>query len=407
MKIGTGFSNLADARDCGQQVAEQAAGDGVLQSPSIVMAFCGGALDPTEFFGGLRSGFGSQVPIVGGSAVGVITNEQLDYTGRSAAALAVQSDTLDFQWNAVDQLDADEKIAGVRLGRALAADTAAGFVLVFYDSVKIPAGPASPPVLNASAPLIAGLESALPAGTMVFGAGLVGDYGFGPTVQFCGAVAGSQRAVGVRFNAGIVPRYRIMHGCTPLDGIYRTVTRAEGACIYELDGRPIVPLIDELYGDLDWRSKTPVDLLTIGIYRGEKFSGIEEGKYVNRLIAGILPDEQGIALFEPDIREGTEVQFMLRDARRMIQSAASNSAALMEEIHAEGRKARFGLYIDCAGRTAGYSKTAREEAAEVQRALNQWDCPLLGFYSGVEIAPFLGKSRGLDWTGVLLLFIEE
>jgi len=32
---------------------------------------------------------------------------------------------------------------------------------------------------------------------------------------------------------------------------------------------------------------------------------------------------------------------------------------------------------------------------------------LLGFYSGVEIAPFLGRSRGLDWTGVLLLFVED
>ena len=29
--------------------------------------------------------------------------------------------------------------------------------------------------------------------------------------------------------------------------------------------------------------------------------------------------------------------------------------------------------------------------------------PLLGFYSGVEIAPFEGYSRPLDWTGVLAL----
>ena len=31
--------------------------------------------------------------------------------------------------------------------------------------------------------------------------------------------------------------------------------------------------------------------------------------------------------------------------------------------------------------------------------------PLLGFYSGVEIAPFSGGySRPLDWTGVLTIF---
>jgi len=38
--------------------------------------------------------------------------------------------------------------------------------------------------------------------------------------------------------------------------------------------------------------------------------------------------------------------------------------------------------------------------------LNQYETPLLGFYSGVEIAPFLQKSRGLDWTGVLMVLAE-
>ncbi|GBC61040.1 hypothetical protein DENIS_2000 [Desulfonema ishimotonii] len=34
------------------------------------------------------------------------------------------------------------------------------------------------------------------------------------------------------------------------------------------------------------------------------------------------------------------------------------------------------------------------------------DMPLLGFYSGVEVAPLLGKTRGLDWTGVLLVLAK-
>ena len=33
--------------------------------------------------------------------------------------------------------------------------------------------------------------------------------------------------------------------------------------------------------------------------------------------------------------------------------------------------------------------------------------PLLGFYSGVEIAPFGSYSRPLDWTGVLTLLTQE
>jgi hypothetical protein len=48
-----------------------------------------------------------------------------------------------------------------------------------------------------------------------------------------------------------------------------------------------------------------------------------------------------------------------------------------------------------------------EEAAEVQQAFSRHGCPLFGFYSGVEVAPFLNKSRGLDWTGVLVVIAEE
>ena len=66
----------------------------------------------------------------------------------------------------------------------------------------------------------------------------------------------------------------------------------------------------------------------------------------------------------------------------------------------------MGIYINCAGRAAEYLQTDIEEASEVQKTFNRHDIPLLGFYSGVEIAPLLHKSRGLDWTGVLMVLAE-
>jgi small ligand-binding sensory domain FIST len=66
-----------------------------------------------------------------------------------------------------------------------------------------------------------------------------------------------------------------------------------------------------------------------------------------------------------------------------------------------GKTARLGLYIDCAGRASVMSGAATEEAELVMRELAP-DFPTMGFYSGVEIAPFAGDySRPLDWTGVL------
>jgi len=159
-----------------------------------------------------------------------------------------------------------------------------------------------------------------------------------------------------------------MHGCTPKDGVYHTVTKSDGACIFEVDGRPVVELINEMYGNEEWREQTPVRRLSLGVNYGEKFGEMHESNFVNRLIGGVLPGDVGIALFEPDLED------------------------------------LFGLYIDCAGRAASESDTLAEEAGEVAAVFKQHEVPLLGFYTGVEIAPLLGESRGLDWTGVLMLF---
>ena len=106
--------------------------------------------------------------------------------------------------------------------------------------------------------------------------------------------------------------------------------------------KPIVDMIDEFYGNQRWRHRHPVDLLTIGINYGRRFEEPEEANYVNRLITGALPDGKGIAIFEPDLETGTEIQFMLRDSARMIESARRNSLELMEQIKADGKKAILG-----------------------------------------------------------------
>jgi small ligand-binding sensory domain FIST len=241
----------------------------------------------------------------------------------------------------------------------------------------------------------------------IIGAGVLGDYGFGPTTQFCGASVEHQHAVGAFLSGEITPYFRIMHGCVPMDGSYHTITRINGPEIYELDGHPIVPLIDAMYGAQEWQKQMPVQRLSIGVNMGERYGDFQEEQYVNRLITGVLPEQKGIVIFEPDLEEGMEIQFMLRDSDAMITSARENSAALMEQIITTGSKPGFGFYIDCAGRSAGFSKTLTEEASEVIEVCNQYHIPLLGFYSGVEVAPLLGKSRGLDWTGVLLVIAEE
>jgi len=407
MSVGIGYCNRKDAFVSGKTVAEIALEKGNINRPDIVFAFCSGQLDHDEFFGGLQSVLGNEVPITGGSAVGIITNDAVSYEGYPSGAAAVQSDTLRYSVAAVGDLDKGEEPAGRKLAAALSNKRDAKLLLVFYDSIKTPATDDIPPTLNASSPLIEGIEQELRSNTPIIGAGLIGDYALTSTKQFCGSYVDTQGVVGVMLEGDFKPYFRIMHGCTPLDGVHHTITKMEGSIIYELDGKPIVEMIDDLYGNQDWRHQHPVDLLTIGRYLGERFEEPQEAHYTNRLITGVLPNGEGVGIFEPDFDPGTEIQFMLRDTAKMIESANKNSAELMEQIKADGAKPLFGMYIDCAGRAATYLHTTIEEAAEVQEVFNHYNTPLLGFYSGVEIAPLLEKSRGLDWTGVLLVLAEE
>lgn len=406
MKAGIGFCNDPNAIESGKRIAAQALSDGNIDKPDLVLAFSSGRLDAERFFEGLRTVVGPEVPIIGGSAVGIITNDELSYEGRPAGAAALKLDEVTRRFACANELDHDEYGAGRSLGEQLSDGMEGRLLLIFYDSVKTPPINGSPPVINASPVLLRGIEEALGVSLPIVGGGVLGDYEFSPTRQFCGSFVDRQSMVGALFGGGIEPYVQIMHGCTPKDGIYHTITRVEGPVIYELDGNPIVEMIDDLYGDRGWRGQRPVKRLAIGVNHGDRYGELHEDNIVTRLFTGVLPGGDGVVLFEPDLEEGMEILFMLRDGRTMIESARCNSAGLMKRIHQAGKTPWLALYIDCAGRTADHSETLTEEAGEVQAVLNQYRVPLLGFYSGVEVAPLLGRSRGLDWTGVLLVLTK-
>jgi hypothetical protein len=406
MKVGIGCHNVKDSFVNGTKVAEKAIHIGDIEKPSLALAFCGGQVDCQRFFEGVQSVLGTSVPIIGGSAIGVITNDVISYEGYPAGIVVFQFDTVHFGWASAGDLHLGEKKAGSMLAKELASGRDGKLLLVFYDSVKSQSTAASPLIMNASPPLIQGIEESFGRGQPIIGAGLLGDYDFNHAHQFLGHRVDRHAVAGCQLGGAFTPYHRIMHGCTLKDGVYHTITRMAGPVIYELDGEPIVGMIDEIYDNPDWRRQMPVKRLTIGVNYGERYGPFRESDYLNRLIAGVLPDGEGIVLFEPDLNEGMEIQFMLRDPDEMLESTGRNSIELLRQITTDGKLPVLGLYIDCAGRAASFSDTLTEEASNIQKACNKYGIPLLGIYSGVEIAPLLGRNRGLDWTGVFLVLAK-
>lgn len=406
MKAGTGYSNKKDAFEAGREAAVYAMQSQGIDRADLVLAFRRGYLDHNEYFKGIKSVTGNSAPIIGGSAVGVITNNDLSYKEYASGVLIINSNDLIRKVLSVGDIDKDMEKSGEQLGDALEMEGDGKLFLLFYDSIKTPPKDDIPPVLNSSSLLLKGIGKHSRKKIPIVGAGLLGDYTFDFSRQFYGADVGCQKAVGVLLGGNFNAYTRITHGCTPLDGVYYKITRIDGSIIYELDGKPITEVIDDMYGDNSWRGQYPVKLLTVGVNYGERYDLSEESTCVNRLILGALPNGEGISLFESDLENGALIRFMVRDTDEMMNSARINAEGIMSDITARGERPVFGLYIDCAGRTAEYQNILSEEAAIIQEVFNRYGVQLFGFYSGVEIAPVGEVSKGLDWTGVLLVFSE-
>jgi diguanylate cyclase (GGDEF)-like protein len=142
--------------------------------------------------------------------------------------------------------------------------------------------------------------------------------------------------------------------------------------------------------------------LLFGINYGERWGEYEEDNYASRLCFGIDRERGGIIMFESDMVEGTEFQIMFRTFD--LEYMKPKFASLFDRLN--GRKPVFAMYIDCAGRCAGYGGTDLEDALVLQQVVGN-RVPVLGIYTGVEIASIAGRPRGLDWTGVFCLFSQD
>ncbi len=388
----------AFARDVGAQAAVQSCATQLASQPSdLLIALVGGKHPPEGVLAALRAAFGD-IPVVGGSAAGIIATAGFGYTGFELGLIGLAGADIVPRVIVNHDLLAGERQAGIALGEATRAASHDGAaVLLLFDSVA----ETTPLRLHPASLLVEGFSEGLDDRVLhLVGGGLLTDINLGNAWVFDGARVCAHAAIALVFPAGITASTAILHGCRPVS-TFLEITRVDGAEVFELDGAPALAVVERMLGlALGTTSGQQLSLVaTLGQKQGDPFAPYDENNYVNRLILRADPDAGSITLFEPDFTIGTRVQIMSRDNDLMLQSVERGVARLRAEI--AGADCLLGLYIDCAGRASVMTGAAIEEAELVLRTL-QPAFPFMGFYSGVEIAPFAGDySRPLDWTGVL------
>lgn len=396
--LAVGEAQHNNAFIAAQQAARQAC-DRLQTTPSWALAFGGGRHDPGLLLSGLRSVVGD-IPVVGGSAVGLITARGASMTGFECGLILFGESLAPGAIVAETGL-CETRATGKRLGTALrSACPDATTILLLYDSVHS----VSPLQLHRAEPLVEGFREGLDGlSAAVIGAGTIGDLHMETSVIYNGRASAQHSAIAIAMPAGLASHIRITHGCYPASD-FMTITRIDGAQVLELDGRPALSVAAERL-DVSLEEMAQLSPLTHPLTLGEKqdppFAPFADEAYKNRLVVGADADSGALILFEADFAVGTRVQLMDIDPKRMVDSAREQTERLLSEL---GQATPvFGLYIDCLGRSMALSGVDEDESAPV-RGLIGSRCPLLGFLSGVEIAPVRGHSRPLDWTGVLAVF---
>ena len=364
--------------------------------PGWAIAFCGGKHDPQGFLGELRRELGD-IPIIGGSAAGAITRGGASYSGIETAVAGFPAGGPPARFVATHGLARGEASAGRELGeqvRAAAADDSV--VILFYDSVAATA----PLRLHPASPLVDGFYEGLGGKNVtLIGGGMLTDMNLSNGWVFDGSGVSKHSAVAVILPPDIAATTAILHGCRPVS-TFMEITRVEGAEIFELDGQPAVEVLERQLGlRLGTSGAQDLSLIaTLGQKHGDPFAPYDENAYVNRLILRANTSTGSITIFEPDFKPAARVQIMTRDNGLMIESVRNGSAEMTRQM--TGKDMLLALYIDCAGRGSARSGAPVEEAEVMLEAFDA-PVPLIGFYSGVEIAPVNGRSRSLDWTAVL------
>lgn len=244
-------------------------------------------------------------------------------------------------------------------------------------------------------PLLMGLDFAYPGGAKIGGLASVYE---GNTL-FLGQAALDSGAIGLALSGNLAVDTVVAQGCRPI-GQPMTITRCQEQFLLELDHRPALEVLVELYHSL---SPEDQDLLNRGLHLGIASSELQEdfthGDFLIRNVMRLGRDPDFIAVGD-HLRQGQTVQFHLRDAR----TAAEDLALMLRRYQARPAPTALAgaLLFTCTGRGEYLYGRPNHDSDLFRQQLGE--VPLAGFFCGGEIGQVGGSSYLHGYTSSFGIF---
>ncbi len=246
--------------------------------------------------------------------------------------------------------------------------------------------------------LLAGLDYAFPASQKI--GGLVsGGTSPGLNAMFLNGQVFTYGMVGVALSGDVAIDTVVAQGCRPI-GEMLQVTRCNGNLLHELNGEPVLELLQELFADLDGRDRQLAGTaLFVGVLVDEFNEKPRVGDFLIRNLIGIDPRRGAIAVGET-LQEGMRLRFHVRDAET---SAEDLNSMLTGYNKANPGKAVSGaLLFSCLGRGRGLYNKPNFDTGVLQKHFD--DLPVGGFFCNGEIGPVSGSTFLHGYTSAFGLF---
>lgn len=323
---------------------------------------------------------------IGCTAEGIISSAGSTEGTHGLTIALFRSDGLRFVPFGVGGLRASAEQVGARVGQQLAPELASGDARAL---VLLPDGLS----FNFDA-FQRGMGHHVPPTLPIVG-GLAGDnLRMEETRQFVDDEVFVDGVVGALLVGEAELRAEVTHGCVPL-GLGRTVTRATGNVIEQIDGEPALDVIKGYLGfDID-----PDDWIVGLAQLAVGLPDADDGFTIRSFPA--IDEARGTVTIPTEIATGQRIWLVRRDFEK-IREGVDRIAGRLHEA-AQARPPSMVLHFDCAGR--GRMFLTEEERLGLLRRLHASTpahVPWIGMYSFGELAPVRGANAFHSYTAAVV-----
>src|SRR5215211_2467565 len=389
-KAGVGTSHHHNPNVAGREAAEQALANASLEKPDFVFMFATVGYDQHSLLRAVRGATGG-APLSGCSAEGTINGDDADESNFSVVVMGISSDELHLTNGLATGLRADSRAAGQQVAQSFSTDVSADAVglFVFPDGTTV----------NFDQ-FFAGLEGNLSSDRFLplWGGGAGDNFAMRQTYQYCDDEIASDGVAYALLSGEAQPASAVGIGYIPI-GSERTVTRSQGNVIYEIDGKPVLEVLQEYVPDRALAENWQRYAITFALcFRAPSY--IKDEEYVVRTILSV-DETDGSAIVQTEVQEGTSVWLSSRDQEKVTTGLDRMAAQINQQLG--GNQPKLVLHFDCVSR--GKTMFRDQEKLRILRRFRQEVGPeaaWAGFLTYGEIGPVGKHNCYHNYTAVVL-----